>query len=192
MRPPNEKIRLLIGNPPYQDQTVGDQRTYQKPLYNEFMDEVYKVCGKCELIHPARFLFNAGSTPKAWNKKMLGDIHFKVLHYESDSRTFFPNQEIKGGIAITYYDGKKDFGIIGTFTAHDELNTIIIKTHRKKDFVSFAEIVVSRTAYRFTEKLHKDHPEAASQLSNGHLYDISTNIFGNRSRKIGNLLLHDV
>lgn len=35
------------------------------------MDEVDNIGGVVELIHPARFLFNAGSTPKAWNKKML-------------------------------------------------------------------------------------------------------------------------
>lgn len=38
-------------------------------------------------------------------------------------------------------------------------------------------IVVSRTAYRFTDVMHKEHPEAISQLSNGHAYDVSTNIF---------------
>ena len=44
-------------------------------------------------------------------------------------------------------------------------------------FESFEDIVVTRTAYRLTDDLHKDHPEAISQLSNGHPYDMSTNIF---------------
>ena len=39
------------------------------------MDEAYKVGEKVELIHPARFLFNAGSTPKLWNEKMLNNEH---------------------------------------------------------------------------------------------------------------------
>ena len=38
-------------------------------------------------------------------------------------------------------------------------------------------IVITRTAYRLTDKLHEDHPEAISQLSKGHSYDMSTNIF---------------
>ena len=38
-------------------------------------------------------------------------------------------------------------------------------------------IVVTRTAYRLTDKMHKDHPEAIGQLSKGHAYDMSTNIF---------------
>lgn len=37
--------------------------------------------------------------------------------------------------------------------------------------------MVSRTAYRLTDKMHEEHPEALSQLSKGHPYDMSTNIF---------------
>ena len=40
-----------------------------------------------------------------------------------------------------------------------------------------SEIVITRTAYRLTDKMHADHPEAMSQLSKGHAYDMSTNIF---------------
>ena len=40
-----------------------------------------------------------------------------------------------------------------------------------------SDIVVSRTAYRFTDLMHKNHPEAIAQLSEGHPYDVSTNIF---------------
>ncbi len=38
-------------------------------------------------------------------------------------------------------------------------------------------IAVSRTAYRLTDSLHKDWPDAANKLSHGHAYDMSTNIF---------------
>lgn len=61
------------------------------------MDESYK-CGKVvELITPARFIFDAGQTPKAWNEKMLNDEHFKIISYEPDGSKVFPNTEIKGG-----------------------------------------------------------------------------------------------
>lgn len=42
---------------------------------------------------------------------------------------------------------------------------------------SFSDIVITRTAYRHTEKMHQDHPEVISQLSDGHAYDMATNIF---------------
>ena len=100
------KFDFVIGNPPYQDESNGDLRNYAPPIYHLFLDEAYKVADKVELIHPARFLFNAGSTPKAWNEKMLQDPHFKVLEYEEDSDKVFPNLStpIKGGIVITYRD----------------------------------------------------------------------------------------
>ena len=110
------KFDFAIGNPPYQDNTIGENDTYAPPVYNKFMDAAYTVANKVELIHPARFLFNAGSTPKAWNQKMLNDNHFKVMEYEEDCSKVFSNTEIKGGIAITYRDSEKDFGTIEIFT----------------------------------------------------------------------------
>lgn len=66
---------IIIGNPPYQDDAVGEQKTYNGPIYNHYLDCAYAVSDVVEMIHPARFLSNAGSTPKAWNKKMLEDKH---------------------------------------------------------------------------------------------------------------------
>lgn len=171
------KFDFVIGNPPYQDETLGENKGYAPPIYHLFLDGAYKVADKVELIHPARFLFNAGSTPKAWNQKMLSDPHLKVLHYEQDASGIFANTEIKGGVAITYHDEDEDYGAIGTFTPFDELNTIIHKIHYHTNFESLSVIVVTSYAYHFTEAMHKDHPEAASQLSKGHAYDLKSNVF---------------
>lgn len=84
---------FCIGNPPYQEPT---EKTSDKPVYNIFMDAAYEVAGKAEFITPARFLFDAGKTPKAWNSKMLNDAHLKVLKYESDSTTIFNGIGIGG------------------------------------------------------------------------------------------------
>ena len=89
------------------------------------MEECYIIANSVELVHPARFLFNAGSTPKEWNNKMLDDPHFKVLHYEEDCRRIFPNTDIKGGIAITYHDNNSIYEPIHVFTKYEELNTIL-------------------------------------------------------------------
>ena len=120
----NMKFDFIIGNPPYQDETIGENKGFAPPIYHLFMDESYKLSDRVELIHPARFLFNAGSTPKAWNKKMLNDPHLKVLWYEQDSSKIFNGTDIKGGVVVTLHDATKDFGVIGTFTTYTELNTI--------------------------------------------------------------------
>ena len=172
-----KKFYAVIGNPPYQEQVDGDNKNSVAPIYPAFMEGSYAVGELVELIHPARVLFNAGSTPKAWNNKMLNDRHFKVLDYEADSASLFPNTDIKGGVAITMRDPSKDYGAIGIFTAYDELNSLLKKVVKRTDFSPFSQIVITRTAYRLIDKMHEDFPDALGCLSDGHPYDMSTNIF---------------
>lgn len=172
-------FNYVIGNPPYQEEA---RDTSDKPVYHAFMDAAYEVGSKVELITPARFLFNAGKTPKAWNEKMLNDEHFKVSYFEQDSSKIFSNTDIKGGIAITYRDESKYFGSIGAFTHFEELRTIkrkVITPETK----ALSELVYAPESYRFTRKLHDEHPELKyvdedyGVLSKGHDFDLTTNIF---------------
>lgn len=173
----NMKFDFVIGNPPYQDETLGKNDTYAPPIYNHFMDEAYKVATKVELIHPARFLFNAGSTPKAWNRKMLEDEHFKIIYYEADSGKVFPNTDIKGGVVISYRDSTQNFGAIDTFTPYEELDSILVKVRNSTRETSFSSIVVTSYAYHFLEQLYIDFPNLKNRLSNGHEYDLKSNVF---------------
>lgn len=171
----NLKFDVVIGNPPYQDESVGDS-TQAPPIYHKFMDEAYKIADKVELITPARFLFNAGATGKAWNEKMLNDEHLKVLYFEQDSSKVFPNTDIKGGVAVTYRSVSDNFGAIGTFTSFEELNSIL----HKVSYVmteSFDTIIYGQNAYQFLQVFHDENPEAKSQMSNGHDKDVITNAF---------------
>lgn len=184
---------FIIGNPPYQE---SQDATSDSPIYNEFMDSAYGV-GKCvELITPGRFLFDAGKTPKAWNKKMLSDVHLKVLFYEQDSSKIFANTDIKGGVCITYRDEDQILGPIGTFTAFSQLNSIILKVC-KNDFETFSSLIFAPESYKFTDLMLNDHPEIpfnddgtgnnTGLLSKGHNYDIVTNIFD----KLENIVFFD-
>lgn len=170
------KFNVIIGNPPYQDETIGDNKTFAPPIYHKFLDESYLLGEKVMMIHPARFLFNAGSTPKKWNKKMLSDKHLKIVDYNSNSIEIFPNTDIKGGIAISYRDEDKDFGAIGVFSRHSELNEVINKI-KTDEFSSMSDLIFAKDSYRFTEKLHSDYPEARKLLSSSHEYDVASNIF---------------
>ena len=174
---------FCIGNPPYQEEQnstdfEGSSKNYAPPVYNKFMDESFKVSDVVELIHPARFLFNAGSTPKAWNEKMLNDEHFKVLYYEEDGHKVFPtlSTPLRGGVAITYRNANKIFGAIQAFTKYPEVNDILHKVIYSPGFSTFMDIVYSRTSYRFTDVMHKDYPDAINRVSKGHAYDVSSNI----------------
>lgn len=170
------KFDFVIGNPPYQEERQGKSNT-ATPVYNWFMDSAYKMSERTILITPARFLFNAGYTPKAWNKKMLNDKHFKVLDYIQDSSKAFPGVDIKGGVAITYRDEQKDFGAIKIFTQFPELCDIQRKVTVFNKFRSIKDIIVSSFAYHYTRKIYEENPNFQGCASNGHEYDLQSNAF---------------
>lgn len=173
----NMKFDFVIGNPPYQEEQEGDNKTFAPPIYNRFLDACYGISDKVELIHPARFLFNAGSTPKTWNRKMLDDPHLKILYYEQDSSKVFPNTDIKGGIAISYRDLRKDFGAIGTFTAFEELRSIKEKVCREVNMPSLADIVYTQVRFNL-DNLYIDYPGLRGVIgSNGKDKRFRNNIF---------------
>ena len=171
------KFDFIIGNPPYQDETLGDNATYAPPIYNFFMDEAYKLAEKVELIHPARFLFNAGSTPKDWNKKMLSDEHLKVLYYEQDSSNVFSNTDIKGGVAITYRNDTENFGAIETFTAFNELESIMKKAAPHDETESLMSVIYIQNKFNLNA-LYSKYPEYETIIgSNGKDKRFRNNIF---------------
>ena len=175
--PMDKKFYAVIGNPPYQEEFNDEgNKTYAKPIYNDFMDAAEKVADKVELITPARFLFNAGSTPKAWNTKKLADPHFTVLQYEADASKAFPNTDIKGGVTVSLRDSTRSFGPIGTYIPYGSLRSIYEKVIRRDDFRRFDSVVCTAYAYHFTDVLHSENPDAEVRMSKGHAYDLKSNV----------------
>ena len=149
------KFDYVIGNPPYQEML---ENTSDRPVYNDFMEASYRISDKVELITPARFLFNAGKTPKEWNQKMLNDPHLTVLMYEQQSAKVFANTDIKGGVVVTYRDETKNYGEIGTFTSYPALNAIVKKVVHKGSFSSIEDWIFVQNKFDL-EMLYTDHPE---------------------------------
>ena len=170
----NMKIDAIIGNPPYQ---LTSENTSDAPVYHLFIDLASLLAQRVSLLTPARYLFNAGKTPKDWNTKILNDEHFKVVDYWANSTDVFPTVDIKGGVAVMYRDSKLDFGKIGTFTAYKKLNIIANKVCKISENGLFAKLIYAPESYRLSDKLHEDYPWAKERLSMGHPYDITTNIF---------------
>ena len=171
-----KKFDVVIGNPPYQEEAQGDG-TRDTPIYHQFMDAAYEVGIKVVLVTPARFLFNAGFTPKAWNEKMLADPHLSVPFYVRDSSALFPGTKIRAGIAVTYRDAEREGEAIDTFTPFPELNSILHKV--RESGTAFIESVgmTSSRSYRYTEKLYEDHPEALQMRPDGNAALVNTNAF---------------
>ncbi len=166
------KFDVVVGNPPYQEEAKGTS-TKDMPIYDCFYDLAERVADKYCLISPARFLFNAGGTRKAWNEKMLNDKHLKVEYYVQKSDKVFAGPDIKGGVVVIQRDAHKNFGKIGVFTTFEELNTILGKV---KPLITNAldEVISNRGSYRFADLVYEHFPEEMKRASDRR---ISTNAF---------------
>lgn len=43
------KFDFAIGNPPYQDNAIGENDTYAPPVYNKFLDAAYAEIGRAHV-----------------------------------------------------------------------------------------------------------------------------------------------
>lgn len=172
----NMKFDAIVGNPPYQIMATGDANG-SDPIYHLFIDAACKLGEKVSFIHPARFLFNAGKTPKDWNEKMLNDEHYKVVQYWANSGDVFPTVDIKGGVAVTYWDKNKTFEKIGTFTSYPELNGIKKKAAPTEEINSLMSIMYNQTNFDL-DVLLKEHPDYIKGIgSEGKDRRLEKNIF---------------
>lgn len=168
------KFNAIVGNPPYQE---TKDYTSDNPVYHLFMDVAFQLSKKVSFITPARYLFNAGKTPKEWNKKVLNDEHIKVVWYKSKSTDVFPNVDIKGGVAVMFRDADKEFGKLGVFTSFKELNSICKKVIEHKDFESLEDIIFLQNKFNLA-KLYSDYPSYKALVgSNGKEKRLTTSIF---------------
>lgn len=148
------KFDVIIGNPPYQEETKD---TSDKPICPYFMSGSYKVSGRVMLITPSRFLFNRGKTSKQWNQRMLSDTHLRVINYFKNSTNVFPNTDIKGGVCVTFHDMKNNFDPIGTFVPFDDLRSALHKV-LSNNFKSIIDIIYLQNKFDL-DALYKDHRE---------------------------------
>ena len=96
-------------------------------------------------------------------------------------------KNIKGGVVITYMNIKQNIGPIGSFTKFDELSQILQKVKTSK-FQPLSDLFFSSDSYKFTKLIHQDFPKIKNELSSGHEYDITTNIFN----KLPNIFLSSI
>ena len=166
---------VVVCNPPYQADDRGDTSNYATPVYDKFLDNYHAACNKVIMIHPARFLFNAGATSQDFNDRKLADVHFTILRYFPKSADVFSGVDIKGGIAITYRDENKIFGAIQIYIPFPELKSIFDKVTTRKDFKPLSEIIYSQKLYKFSQKFYADNPYVKKLITDGRT--LKTNAF---------------
>lgn len=148
------KFDAVVGNPPFD---LTTETNFSKPLYHLFIEaakniEPENVC----MVHPARFLFNAGATPKVWNNKMLNDPHLRIVMYEPESEKVFSGVDIKGGICVTLWQkNNRGIGLEGLFIDQSELRSIVEKVGKG----GFNTIVSPRGETKLTISLDAKYPK---------------------------------
>lgn len=154
----NMKFDAVVGNPPYQESTDGYNR--QEPIYQYFYDSASKISERYCLISPARFLFNAGLTPKPWNLKMLNDSHIKVQYYNPNSDEVFQNTDIKGGVVVLLRDEHRNIGPIKQFIPDELLRSIASRFDPDSTDSLTSIIFGGRSDLKFSEVFLEDYPNS--------------------------------
>lgn len=172
----SKKFDVVIGNPPYQDDLVGDNEAKSPPIYHRFMDAAFEVDERAVLVTPARFLSNAGQTPKSWNEKTLSDEHLKVAIFEPSSSTIFPGTAIDGGIVVTYRDATRVIGPIGSQSYLSETARSLVDAVASQSSSSIASTITEHPC-SWNEQVFVDHPELRERIPASSGLRMKTNTF---------------
>lgn len=163
----------VVANPPYQRDMEG---TSDSPIYPHFMDMGYSCAKVASFVTPARFMFDAGKTPKAWNRRMLADPCLSVSFYDPSSRQVFAGAEIMGGIAVTTRDANRRGEPISGFSPFVELNGIRAKVWSVSES-SLQSILFQQSKFDL-DRLYEQYPECRGIIgSGGRERRLTTSIF---------------
>lgn len=156
------KWDFCLGNPPYQ--VSGTTNNKAEAVYPYFYEASEQIADKYILISPARFLFNAGLTPKKWNEKMLSDEHICVEKYFANASDVFPNTNINGGVAIVYRDSKHSFAPIDMFIPNEVLRKLAERFSTLGSSSLMSIIYGGRSDLKFNEVFLNEFPNTKEYI----------------------------
>lgn len=172
----HKKFDVVIGNPPYQEDLIGDNESKSPPIYHHFMDASFEISEQTVLITPARWLSNAGQTPKAWNRKTLSDEHLRVAYYERNSSKVFPGPAIDGGVVVTHRDVSRLMGPIGDSSHMSAQAKSLVATVRATSDASLATTITEHPC-SWVPQVFAEHPELQGRLPASSGLRMKTNTF---------------
>lgn len=112
------KFDVIIGNPPYQLNTVSGETTnvskQAKPIYNMFVEQAKKLAPRyLSMIIPSRW-FAGGLGLDEFRQTMMNDPHITHLVDYANAKDCFPQNSISGGVC--YFLWERDTETLCKFT----------------------------------------------------------------------------
>lgn len=171
------KFDVIIGNPPYQLSTSGDENGAQaKPIYQLFVNQAIKLNARYVVMITPSWWFAGGWGLDDFRTKMINCNSIKEMHDYPISTDCFAGVQIKGGVSYFLYDknysGMCEFythdsrGIVSSSTRYlhekncdvlirdNELIKIFHRVQEKEGFISFAKYVTGRSPFGFNTNHH--------------------------------------
>lgn len=98
------KFDVIVGNPPYQEETSETKSRQAKPLYNLFIEQAKKLNPEClSFIIPSRW-FAGGMGLDKFREEMMQDKHIASLVDYTNAKDCFPMTSISGGVCYFVRD----------------------------------------------------------------------------------------
>lgn len=175
------KFGAVVGNPPYQEKTVGESNGAQaKPIYQQYVRQALKLTSRyVSMITPARW-FSGGWGLDSFRNYMLSCNNVRTLHDYPISLNCFEGVEIKGGVCHFLIDG--EYNGPCNFTHHDggkQLTTVrYLKEENCEVLIRFEELI---SIHRKVHDLEKTSFRAFSEIVSGRSpFGLNTNHHGNK------------
>jgi site-specific DNA-methyltransferase (adenine-specific) len=153
---------IIVGNPPYNEARVKE--TSDQPLYSKFIVKAIDMTEKLLFVVPSRW-FSGGKGLDEFRKSMLLRKDIVSINHINNSRTIWPEVEIKGGVNYFYLD-KSHNGLTEFTNGLNNKQTIQLDKY---------DILVPETkAYSLINKVARYPCLSDLYLSTGH-FGITTN-----------------
>jgi site-specific DNA-methyltransferase (adenine-specific) len=153
---------IIVGNPPYNEARIKE--TSDQPLYSKFIVKAIEISPRLLFVVPSRW-FSGGKGLDEFRKSMLLRKDIVSIHHINNSRTIWPEVDIKGGVNYFYLD-----------KSHDGLTefTSDLSIKQKIQLDKYDILVSDTKAYPLINKVAKYPCLSDLYLSTGH-FGITTN-----------------
>jgi site-specific DNA-methyltransferase (adenine-specific) len=95
------KYDIIVGNPPYNEARIKE--TSDQPLYSKFIVKAIEMTPRLLFVVPSRW-FSGGKGLDEFRKSMLMRKDIVSINHIPNSKTIWPEVEIKGGVNYFYLD----------------------------------------------------------------------------------------